>query len=96
MNSAETAANQAQLSYDTARQNEANQVPLAEQQVANALLVPSRAIITANGAKYVTLVQGANKQSVRVPVTRPSSAGTCGTDPRRAPSVPPAPPHTAV
>ena len=39
------------------------------QHVQNALLVPSRAIITANGAKYVTLVQGANKQTVRVPVT---------------------------
>jgi HlyD family secretion protein len=36
LNSAETAVQQAQLSYDAARQKEAAEVPLAEQQVANA------------------------------------------------------------
>jgi HlyD family secretion protein len=36
LRSAETAVQQAQVSYDTARQNEAAQVPLLEQQVSNA------------------------------------------------------------
>jgi HlyD family secretion protein len=71
MHSAETAVSQAQVSYDTARQNEAAQVPLLEQQVANAQaqldalknptasdLIQAQAAVTQARASLTKLTQG--------------------------------------
>ncbi len=71
LHSAETAVQQAQLNYDAARQNEATQIPLLQQQVANAQtqldavknptnsdLVQAQAAVTQAQANLTKLKQG--------------------------------------
>jgi HlyD family secretion protein len=71
LHTAETAVQQAQLNYDAARQNEATQIPLLEQQVANAQaqldavknptnsdLVQAQAAVTQAQANLTKLKQG--------------------------------------